>query len=79
MRDLVFGLPFYMDNSEGWNLGLPFYRQRCRMEFGVAVSPWQLFIYGIWDFSFYLAIGDKIFGTCRIANRINRGAVCGMR
>ena len=29
-----------------------------------------LIYYGIWDLPFYLAIGDKLFGTYRIAHRI---------
>ena len=40
------------------------------MEFGVAVLPWKLFIYEIWDLPFYLAMGDMILGTYRIAHRI---------
>ena len=34
------GLPFYLGNDEGWNLGLPFYLGNYLfIEFGVAVLP----------------------------------------
>ena len=34
--------------------------------------------YGIWELPFHLAIGDRLFGTYRIAHRIRRlFVVCG--
>ena len=61
---MVSGLPFYIGDSEGWNLGwslgLPFYLGNdLFMEFGACRFTWQL-------------IGDNIFGTYRIAPRIGR-------
>ena len=56
LRDFVSGLPFYIGDSEVWNLGLPFYLGHD--------EGWYL------GLPFYLAIGDKIFGIYRIAHRI---------
>ena len=63
---LVFRLPVYFGSywRRIWD---------CRFALAIAVSD------GIWDVPFFLAIGDKLFGTYRIAHRIRGGGVvvCG--